>query len=113
MGDGSNRLGEYFLCNDASYIGQSEVPAPIGISQPFVIDTENVKHCGVKIVDVPPVLDSVIPVVVRCAVNHSTLHTTTGHPHSVAIWAVIPSVAGLRNWRTTEFPTPHNERILQ
>ena len=59
------------------------------------------------------VLDGVVTPVIRGAIRHSTLDTTTGHPHREAIRVVITAIPALCHRRATKLTTPDHQSVLQ
>ncbi len=55
--------------HNSRYIGQPEIASAVPIRQPLVIESEQVQHGRVEIVDVHAVFDGVVADVVRGSVN--------------------------------------------
>ncbi len=76
-GDGGGKRGvmtrRVSLWQLTSDIGQTEIAARIAIREPLVIESEQVEHRGVQIVDVHLVLDRVVAVIVGRAVGVTSL----------------------------------------
>ncbi len=87
--------------------------------EPFVIESHQVKHRGVQVVDVNLTFNAVVAEVVGLAVRDAALHSASGHPHGEAV--VIVLAAG-RFTRTvvllcvrsaTKFSSPQNQRVVK
>ncbi len=65
--------GDDLLRHDSGHVGQTEIAPAIAISQPLVIEAEQMEDGRVEIVDVHAVFDGVVGDVVRGAVNELSL----------------------------------------
>ena len=81
--------------------------------QPRMIDAEQVKHCGMKVVDREGVLDGTVSQFIRTAIGQSGTHAATGHPHGEAEWIVVTPITALGKGGATEFPSPDDKRFIQ
>ena len=61
-------------------IGQAETAALVEVGQAFVINAEQAQHRGVEIVNVDAVSGDVVTEVIRLAIDHAWLHSTSGQP---------------------------------
>ena len=66
-----------------------------------------------QVVKMHLVLDGVVAVVVRCAIDKSGLHAATRHPHGEGFGIMIPAIGSLRGGCATKLAAPKHERILQ
>ena len=64
----------------AGDIGEPEVASGIAVGEPLVIDPEQVKHGGVKVVGMNPTFSREDAVFVRLTMNNATLYAASGHP---------------------------------
>ena len=76
-------------------ISQTPIKAVMAERQTFMVQTEQVQHGRVQVVDVNFVLHGGKPKFVRCAVNRAALDAAPSQPHGKAKRIVIPSVAVL------------------
>src|SRR2546422_6900473 len=74
-------------------VSQAEIAALEAISEPQVIDPQQVENRGVKVVHVNGVLRSVVAQVIGVAVRDSTLDPAAGHPHGKALDVVVPAIS--------------------
>src|SRR5581483_5664273 len=72
--------------------GEPLVEALITERKPLVVHAQQVKHCGVEIVDVNGVFDDIVAKLVRLAVNRSRPRTAACHPHREAPWMMVPAI---------------------
>ena len=103
---------------DTRRIGQREVPPLKRIGQARMVDTEQVQHRGVKVVDVHRILDDIEAEVVGFAVCHSALNPTPGHPDRKGPRMVVAPVGllgepALTEDRAAELAAPYDQRIVQ
>ena len=77
----------------AIQIRQAHVPAPEAIRELFVIETEQVQHGGVPVVDMDFAGDGFVAVFVGFTVGDTTFDAAAGHPEGVAFVIVVASVA--------------------
>ena len=82
-------LGDQFLHDLATDVGQPEIETTKLLRQLQVVETEQPQQCGVKVVDVDGTFRGRPPQVVRLAHHLPTPHATTGHPQAVGVGMVI------------------------
>src|SRR5262245_58845228 len=63
--------GNNLFRHDSGHVGQPEISPAVSISQPFMIEPEQMQHSRVEVVDVHAVFDGVVADVVRGAVNEA------------------------------------------
>ena len=92
-------------------VSQSEIAAREAVSQPFVVETQQVQHRGVKVMDVNRVLDGPEPEVVGRSVGLSAPHTASGQPAGEPVVVVVATVESreLGYGRATELATPQDQ----
>src|SRR5579862_795001 len=96
------------------YIGQAERAALELISEPGVVETEQMKHGGMEVVDMHLVLHDIEPQLVTFPQSDTWLDAAARHPHGEGVRVVVaPVVASLHHGSSPEFPTPHDESILK
>ena len=91
-------------------VGQAHVAATKPVCQLFVVNSKQVQHCGVQVVNLDLVFDGFVAELVGRSVDLSALHTTAGHPQRKPLWIVVTTVCSLSKGCATEFPGPHNQR---
>jgi len=74
-------LSKYILDHIAKDIRQAEVAPLEAEVKPFVIDTHQVQHGGVDIMDWNRLFNGVVTELIRVTVTDTTLDATAGHPH--------------------------------
>ena len=101
-------------------VGQAEVAAVVAEGEPFVIQAQQVKDRGVKIVMRDAVLDGVHAELVGGAVRDPRLDAATRHPHgeTVVVMAAAEGCFGQRHIRllhrrATELGGPNDERLVE
>ena len=62
------------------HVSEAEVATCVAVGQAFVIDAEEVKDGGLKIVDGDNILGDVIPEFITLTMNHATFNPSTGQP---------------------------------
>ena len=100
------------------YISESEVTSLILMNRSFVVNSEQVQHSGVQIVNADSVFGHVDAVIVRLAVVDATLGSTPRHPHCETAWMVIASIRffsqlSLRVDGPAELSAPDDQRVVQ
>ena len=61
-------------------VGQAEISAAVTVSQLFVIEAQQVKHCCMKIMYVHPIFNGVDAKFVGCTVNMTSLYAAAAEP---------------------------------
>ena len=83
------------------------------IRQLRVVNPHQVQDGRMEVVHFHLVLDGVITPVIRGAIRHSTLDSTTSHPHREAVRVMIAAIATLCHRRSTKLTTPNHQSVLQ
>src|SRR5215207_9923551 len=88
------------------------------MNQPGVIKAKEMKHRGVKVVDVDWIPHNVIGEIVRCAVGQSALHAGPGQPDTKATRMMIAAIVvfrqlALRKNGAAKLATPDDQGVLQ
>ena len=78
-----------------------------------MIESQEVQQGGVPVVDVHPLVDGLVAIVVGRAVSDAPLHAAAGHPEREALVVVIAAVGPLPVRRATELAPPDDERIVE
>ena len=83
-----------------------------------MVDTHQVKHGGMHVVNMHGVLDDIVAEIVRLTVSLSAFDTATRHPGAEATRMVVATVAifghlALAVSRATKFTAPHHEGVFQ
>ena len=94
-------------------IRQPHIPSTETERLKSVIDAKQVQHRGVQVVHLNFVLHRSITEFVGCTVNRSSFDSASGHPDGKAERIVIPTIASLCKRRSTKFPTPDNQRLIE
>src|SRR5215831_8049574 len=90
--------------NVAVHVGQAKIPALEFVREPGVIEAEQLKHCGMQVVDVNLVLGHVETEVVAFTQSDSRLHAATRQPHCESVGMMISAVVpALHHGSTAEF----------
>src|SRR5262245_46939486 len=100
--------GDDSMGHGSCHIREAEVAACEAIGESLVIEPHQVKNGRVQIVDVHPILNSMVAEFVRGAVDKAGLDAPSRHPHRVAIRIVIAPIDTLRPRSAPEFSTPDN-----
>ena len=69
-----------------------------------------------EIVDAYAIIGRLEAKIIGGAVSRDALHTAAGHPNAKAVGPVITPrrlAVTLKNWKTSEFPTPDDQRRIQ
>src|SRR5213594_1734464 len=78
-----------------------------------MIESEEVQHCRVKIVNRGDVFHSLVPEIVRRAVTEAALHTGAGEPNGETMRVVIPSArAFLKGRHAAKLRHERDQRVL-
>src|SRR5882672_10706008 len=115
------------LCNQlidhiAVNIGQPEIPARMPKGKLRMVESEEMKNCGVKIVDMHRVLGGLEPEFIGGAMNMSAADSSSCHPHGETVMIVIAAIDFARvrpgSWqldggRSAKFAAPNHQCILQ
>ena len=97
----------------AVHIGQAHIPTAEVEGQLGVIDTKQMQHCGMQIVDFKRFVHGLVSQVIGRTVGYACFDASTCHPDCVTEWIVISAVASLCKWSPSEFSSPHDESGFQ
>ena len=92
--------------------GELDIESLERLGESIVVDSKEMQHRGMQIVDADDVINAVVAQFVRRTINGAALDSTTRHPDAERIDVVIASGA-LRHGSPAELATPHDERIFQ
>ena len=87
----SQNIGHQFSGN----IRQAEMASLKFISQLLMIDTQAMQDRGLQVMDVDRIFDDIVAVVVRLAIDDSSLHAASSQPHREATRMMVSPVIGL------------------
>ena len=74
------------------------------------------KNRRVEIVDANVIVGRLEANIIGGAVSRTAIYTAAGYPNAKPVGPVITPrrlAVALRNWKTSEFPTPDNQRRIQ
>ena len=99
-------------------ISQTEITPGIAIGQSLVVESQQVKQGGVKVVHVDLVLDRLVAELVGCAIGEAGLDATTSQPGREPIGIVIATgnflfVGILNVGGSAKFTAPPDDGVLQ
>lgn len=97
----------------SGHIGQAKVSPVVKISKFLVIQPEEVKDCGVNIVDGYRIRCRLEANLVSLPVAHSTLRASSCHPHQEAMRIVISTVSSLGHRETAKLSAPDYKGTVQ
>ena len=92
------------------HVGEAHIASTESPCQSSVIDAEEMQHRCVEVVHRDWFVHGFVTVLISCAVNQAFLHTAASEEDGVSEWIVIAAVASLREGRSSEFASPHDER---
>ena len=99
------------------YISQAILSALIAVGQPRVIDTAQMQHRGLHVVNMNGIGRDVPGEVVGFSVDRAAFDAAARHPPAVGSSKVIAALGicrvSLTKRRASEFTTPDDERIIQ
>src|SRR5688500_18096216 len=95
-------------CHATRHIGEAEVTTGVFVGEDLVIEAEEMKDGGVKIVGAHLAFHGALPCFIRRAVAHAAFHASTSHPHGEArgVVAAAVAVALVIVGRAAELPSP-------
>src|SRR5262249_26766231 len=79
------------------------------ICQAFVVDSEEMKHCRVKVVDLDLVLNGMVAIIVGGAVDGAALDASACQPDGESVRVMIAAVRALRHRSAAEFAAPDHQ----
>ena len=103
----------------AVHIREPEVAAAMAVRESLVIESEQMKHCGMQIVNMDLAADRFVPQLVGRTVDVARLHPAAGHPHAVRLRVVVAAHAaadggvGLNHGRAPELAAPDDQRVVE
>ena len=65
------------------HVSEAVVATGVAVGQAFVIDAEEVKDGGLKIVNGNYVLSNIVAQFITLTMNHATFHSSTGQPRTI------------------------------
>src|SRR4051794_41496652 len=91
------------IANDvAVHVSQPHVAAGEAEGEAGVVESEEVEHGGMEIMDVVLVLDRLVAVFIRLAVDRAPLDAAAGQPERKAERIVVAAVGSLGEGRAAE-----------
>ena len=97
----------------AVYVGEPHVPAIEKISQPGVIDAQQMQHGGVEIMDGDGLPLRLITEIVAGSDDLAALDFGAGHPHGHGSGIVVAPDAFLRNRHAPELAMPEHQGCVE
>src|SRR5262245_19230720 len=102
-------------------IGQAEISAAVMVSEPGMVNAQQVQNGRMQVVNVDRFVDHLESEIVGSAVDHPSFDASAGHPHCecerVVIAAVLKSgstvTSRFDHGRAAEFGTADHERIVK
>ena len=100
-------------------IREAKISAGMTISEFFVIESEQMQHRRVQIVNARAIFHSFEAEFVCCAIDRAAPHPSTSEPNAEAVMIMVATQFGfsavtqLNRRSSPEFTTPKNERILK
>src|ERR1022692_2348269 len=94
MADDYSLSRQHFLDHAPVDVGQAEVSALETVSEPGVVETEQVQNGGLDVVDVDGVFDDVEAKFVSRAEGEAALQAAAGHEHGVGERVMVASEVG-------------------
>ena len=91
-----------------SHISPAEAECALG-----VLDTEQVEHGCVQVMDVPLVFDRFVSKVIGFSNTCSAFDPASSHPDGEAEWIMVPSVGSLSKRGTAKFSGPYNKGFIE
>jgi hypothetical protein len=110
---GSASLGKNIFHDAAADACQASIQPLEFNSHTLVLDTQQVQHGRMEIVNADRVLLGCIAKLVRRAVRDTTLDTASGEQIRESANVMVAPIAALRHRRAPELATPNNQRIVQ
>ena len=99
--------------NDLSVdVSQSKVAAAVAIGQTFVVKPHQVQDCGVEVVNVDSVFNSVKTELIRRPIGEPTSDAASGQPHRKGVRVVV-TTRSLASRRSAELASPDDQRFVQ
>lgn len=111
----ADRLSEDLIDEPSVHIGEPKVSALEPIGQSLMIDSKQMEHCCVKVMDMNEPLGHSKAEFIGRPVDLAGLNTSASDPHGERIDMVV-SAGGLTRFthgRSTEFPSPDHQRLLK
>ncbi len=97
-------------------IGEAEIATGVAVGESRVVDTEQVEHGGVEVVDIHGSFDREVAELVEHAVAHARAKASTGHPNGVAPRVMVAARFIVRSfgvWGAAKLGGEDDERVLQ
>ena len=109
------QLSKYLLDNSSVNVRQSEVTSGITMSQAFVIQTHQVQHGRMQIMQMHASFDCFVAEFIRCTMLEPAPDAASGKPHRVTVGVVVTAVeillGGIRC--ASEFAAPQEKRTVK
>src|SRR5437660_8500381 len=106
-------LHEDLVDDFAVDVGEAEIAAGVAVGELFVVDAQDVKQGGVKVVDGDAILDRLEAKLVGCAVADAAFEAAAGHEHGEAVRVVVAAVAGFGDGSAAEFTAPDDGGLIE
>ncbi len=97
------------------HVGQAAIDPVVANGEPLVIDSQQVQHGGVNVVNLGGMIavERFVAPFVGGAVTHARLHPSAAKPVGEYVRVVIATFATLGRWHPTEFGGPQDNSIFQ
>jgi hypothetical protein len=94
------------------------IEALVAVREPFMVETEQLQHRGMKVMDVDRIFHDVVTEIVRLTVDLPPFGASAGHPHTEATGMVIATVIflaqlALRIDRPAKLASPNDQRVVK
>ena len=110
----SRRSGKHVFDDVTVDIRQAPLESVVVISEPLVIQTEEMQDRGVEIVDRSDVFDRPITELVGLTVAEALFHSGPHHPGGEAVRVVVAAARPfLESGHASEFRRPYDESVLE
>ena len=78
-----------------------------------MVQTHQVEHCRVEVVNLQLVLHHVITEVICLSMDMAPLHTSPSHPQAESKRMVVAPITPLGKWRPPKFARPYDQCFVQ
>src|SRR5690348_12757878 len=109
------KLSDQLIQHSAGDVGQAEISTGVAEREAFVIEAEQLKHCGVQIVHVHAVLNGPKTKLIGSAVNLPATDAAAGQPDREAVMIMVSAI-GRRQFGdrgATELAAPQDQSFIK
>ena len=110
---GNGALGQDLFNDVTVHIRKTHISSTKTEGALGMLDSQQVEHSRMQVMDIPFVFDRLVPKVIRPAHTRTTLDPATRHPDGKAKWIVIAPISSLSERGTAKLSGPYDKGFIE